>query len=112
MKATVQLGNKQYTIIGLTVATAIIHLALGLFSDPLNILFVLNGVGYLALLAGFYFLPQLTSQRSLIRWVLIGYTAVTVVLYFVFNWPDVWGPMGIITKVIELALIAMLWMEK
>lgn len=39
-------------------------------------------------------------------------TAVTIILYFVFNWPDVWGIMGIITRLIELVLIALLLMDR
>lgn len=113
MEKSVQLGQRQYLIIGLTVVTAIIHLVLGVLNLPNGgILFVLNGIGYLALVAGLYFVPQLAAQRSLVRWALIGFTAVTVVLYFVFNWPDVWNVMGIVDKLIELALIGLLLMEK
>ncbi|MBK8988409.1 MAG: hypothetical protein IPM39_20470 [Chloroflexi bacterium] len=75
-------------------------------------IFILNGLGYLALLAGLYFLPQLAGQRALIRWALLGFTAVTIILYFVFNWPEVWGVIGLLTKAIELALVVLLWLEK
>ncbi|MCZ7668819.1 MAG: hypothetical protein M5U34_17265 [Chloroflexi bacterium] len=56
-------------------------LGIGL-SDPL---FLLNGVGYLALIIALYFIPQLAGQRALIRWALLAFTAVTFVLYFAFN---------------------------
>jgi len=113
MEKSVQLGSKQYGIIGLTVATAIIHLIVGVATFPNGgWLFVLNGIGYAALIAGLYFLPQLAGQRATVRWVLIGFTAVTIILYFVFNWPDIWSPMGILDKIIELVLIVLLWMDK
>jgi len=113
MEKSVQLGSKQYGIIGLTIATAIIHLIVGVINFPNGgILFVLNGIGYAALIAGLYFVPQLADRRSMVRWVLIGFTAVTFILYFVFNWPDIWSPMGILDKIIELVLIVLLWMEK
>ena len=110
MGKTVSLGSKQYALIGLVAVTAVIHLFLGF--DFGNTLFILNGFGFLALIAGYYFIPQLASQRGLIRMVLMGFTAVTIVLYFVFNWPDVWGPLGLITKAVEVGIIALLAMEK
>lgn len=107
-----KLGSLQYAIIALTVITAVIHLALGLFFGEINPMFLLNGVGYLVLLAALYFIPQLAPQRSLIRWVLLVYTAITFILYFVFNWPDVWGPIGLIDKGVELVLIILLWLDR
>lgn len=113
MQKSVQLGSKQYAIIGLTVVTAIIHLVAGILNLPNGgMLFVLNGIGYVVLVIGLYFVPQLAGQRSAVRWVLIGYTAVTFILYFVFNWPDIWSPMGILDKIVELILIVLLWMDK
>ncbi|MCP5098407.1 MAG: hypothetical protein GY943_22890 [Chloroflexi bacterium] len=111
MKATVQLGSKQYIIIGLAVATALIHLILGIMFGADGILFILNGIGYLALIVGFYFVPQLAGQRGLVRWALLGYTAVTVILYFVLT-PELLSPIGIVDKLIELGLIGLLWQEK
>lgn len=107
---TSSLNPKRYAIIALTVVTALIHLGLGIsFSDPM---FILNGVGYLVLIVALYFIPQLAGQRALIRWVLLAYTAVTFVLYFVFNWPDIWGPAGLIDKAVELVLIILLWLDR
>ncbi|MCA9900060.1 MAG: hypothetical protein H6654_08740 [Ardenticatenaceae bacterium] len=109
------LTGRQKGIVGLAVATAVIHLVLAVLSRDFPmflILFILNGLGYLALVAGLYFLPQLSSQRSLVRWAFLGFTAVTFILYFVFNWPDIWGPIGLVDKAIELVLIIFLWQEK
>ena len=108
-----QLSSRQWGVVGLTTATAIIHLALAADSEGFfQIAFILNGVGYLALMAGMYFLPQLAKQQGLIRWALLAFTAVTFVLYFVFNWPDVWGPMGLVDKAVELALMVLVWQEQ
>lgn len=107
------LTGPQKTIAGLTIATALIHIVLGaLAGGTFLILFLLNGLGYLALLAGLYFLPQLAGQRALIRWVFLAFTAVTIILYFVFNWSDIWSPMGIVDKIIELVLLVLLWQDK
>jgi hypothetical protein len=107
---TSSLNPRRYAIIALTIITALIHFALSF--NPLNPMFLLNGAGYLVLIVALYFIPQLAGQRALIRWVLLAYTAVTFVLYFVFNWPDIWGPVGIIDKIVELALIILLWLDR
>ncbi|MBK8904262.1 MAG: hypothetical protein IPM53_23990 [Anaerolineaceae bacterium] len=113
MNMAASLSGRQKAIAALTVATALIHIVLGIMSEgTFMIIFILNGLGYLALLAGLYFLPQFAAQRSLVRWALLAFTAVTFVLYFVFNWPDIWSPMGIVDKVIELLLIILLLQEQ
>lgn len=100
-------SNTKMLIIGLTVATAVIHLALGfLFSE---IMFILNGVGYLGLLGLMYLsIPALASVKQYARPVLIGYTALTVVLYFVINDQAFTSALGLIDKAIEIALIVLL----
>lgn len=107
---TSALNPKRYAIVALTVITALIHLGLGIsLSNPL---FLLNGVGYLVLIVALYFIPQLAGQRALIRWVLLAFTGLTFILYFAFNWPDIWGAMGLADKVIELVLIILLWLDR
>ena len=105
-----RLGALQYGIIILTIITALTHLILGFrfWPDFLGIMFVLNGVGYLVLLACLYFIPQLAERRGIFRWLLLAFTAVTFVLYFVFNWPDIYGLGGLIDKAVELVLIILL----
>ena len=107
---TSALNPKRYAIVALTVITALIHLGLGI--NPLNPLFLLNGVGYLVLIVALYFIPQLAGKRALIRWALLAFTAVTFILYFVFNWPDIWSPVGLIDKAIELTLIILLFLDR
>jgi hypothetical protein len=114
MNQSVKMNGLRWGVVGLTVITAVIHLFLGITADmPMFlVLFILNGIGYLALIAALYFLKMFAPNRSLIRWALLGFTAVTVILYFVFNWPDVWGPIGLFDKAVELVLIILLWMDK
>jgi hypothetical protein len=90
-------------IVLLTLATAVIHLQLA-FPDPV---FILNGLGYLALLAALY-LPQLARYRNLVRWVLVGYTTLTVLLWILIGART---PIGYIDKAIEVALISLLLLE-
>jgi len=110
-----QLSTTQKGITALTVLTALMHILLGFFSlsNPFFfITFLFNGVGYLALLAALYFLPRFSGQRRLVRGALLGYTALTFVLYFIFNWSDPFNSMGIINKLVELALIILLLLDR
>lgn len=94
-------------IILLTLATAIVHIRFGLFGLQL---FMLNGLGYLGLAALLYLpIPQLAPYRNMIRWVFIGYTALTVVLWIFTGRP--YTGIGYFTKLVELALIALLVLE-
>ncbi len=101
----IQLGPLQAGIIVLTLATAVIHFSL-LFPD---VLFILNGLGYLTLLAARYLpIPQLAGYRSLVRWVLLAYTALTVVLWVIMGSRDA---LAYLDKAIEVVLIVLLWIE-
>ena len=97
----------------LTVATALIHLYLALSAIPyygLNfgvMLFILNGLGYLGLLAVLQLpIPQLARFRSLARWTLVAYAALTIVLFFVMA--PFYDFIGYLDKAIEVALIVLL----
>lgn len=101
-------GILQVGIIVLAVATALIHITLGLQADlTTKIMFSLSGTGYLALTAA-RFLPQFRSLRGAIRWLLIGYTAFIVLAWVVIGRRV---PIAYIDKAIEVALIALLWIE-
>ena len=92
-------------IVLLTLATALIHLQLA-FPDPV---FILNGLGYLALLAALYVpIPQVARYRNAVRWVLIGYTALTLFLWILIGART---PIGYTVAAIEVALIALLLLE-
>lgn len=99
-------GYVQIGIIALTLVTALIHLALRL---P-DLLFILNGLGYMALLAGLYWpVQQLWGVRAPIRWGLLVYTIITILAWLVLG--DKQMALGYITKVVELALIGLLLVE-
>lgn len=105
-------GPIQIGIVALTLITALIHLALGFpFNEPFGILFLLNGLGYIALVAALYVLPQFAGRRTLVRWALMAYTGVTIVLWLVMN-GDFTNLVGVLTKVVELALIVLLYLER
>jgi hypothetical protein len=103
-------ATTSWTIGLLIVATAVIHFSRAVADPEIRALFILNGLGYLGL-GTLLFLPQLQRWQRWIRRILIGYTAVTVLLY------GVWGlmsgdwsfPLGPIDKLIEIGLIAALW---
>jgi predicted metal-binding membrane protein len=89
----------------LTLVTALIHLYLGLGIG--NTLFVLNGLGYLGLIAALQLpIPQLARFRNVVRWVLVAYTALTIVLFFIMA--PFYSVMGYVDKAIEVVLIALL----
>lgn len=99
-------GTLRIGIIVLTVATALIHLYLGLLGFPL---FILNGLGYLTLLAALYLpVPQLARYHGAARWVLLGYAALTIFLWILVGART---PLGYIDKLIEVALIALLILD-
>ncbi len=96
----------------LTVITAVIHLVLGIrdFSDMLGKLFVLNAIGYLALLAAFWLdIPK--GRAGLVRMLLMAFAAVTLIAYFVFNGSHSFQSVpGMVTKLDELLLIVALYL--
>jgi hypothetical protein len=93
-------------ILVLTLATALIHVSL-LFPDPV---FIINGLGYLALLGALYLpIPMLIPYRRQIRWLLIGYTLLTIVLWLVFGSRIL---IGYLNKLNEIVLIVLLLLEQ
>jgi hypothetical protein len=82
---------------------------------PLPELFLLNFVGYIVL-AAVYFLPilfqfqPLLRYQRVIRWLLIIYTAVTVILWFVITQGH-YNPFAYADKPIEVALIILLLID-
>ena len=104
------LGSQSYRIIALALLTGLIHLYLGV-QDGIP-LFILNGLGFIALVAGLYFLPQLANWRLHLRWVLVAYTAITIIAYFVVNSQPLDSWIGLVTKAIEVILIVLLYLQQ
>ena len=70
-------------------------------------LFILNGLGYLGLLAVLQLpIRQLARFRSAARWALIAFAALTIVLFFLMA--PTYTILGYVDKAIEVALIALL----
>jgi hypothetical protein len=99
-------GPLRVGVILLTVGTALIHLYLGLQGFPL---FVLNGLGYLGLLAALILpIPRISEYRNLVRWVLVGYVSLTIFLWILVGARN---PIGYADKVIELVLVVLLVLD-
>jgi hypothetical protein len=109
------LAPRHFGIIIAGIATAYLHLSLYsiLGIDPI----VLNGLGYLALL-GAYFLPIpfFQQKRNLVWRGLLGYTALTFVLWIIMGNKDFYSStsaaVGYYAKAAELFLLGFLWADK
>lgn len=106
------LTGKHYGIILFALTTAILHIML--FPD---IMFTLNGLGYLALL-GAYFLPIpfLQERHNLIWWLLVGYTLLTILLWVIMGdknfVPGTSSATGYYAKAAEVFLLAFLFADR
>ena len=92
----------------LALVTGVFHITLGL---PMM---VLNGLGFLGLLAAYLFkLSFITIPRPSLRWLFMGYTALTIVLYFALRGLEGFTYLpGMLIKLVELALLALLYQDK
>jgi hypothetical protein len=112
--ARVKLSGADIGIIVLTVATAAIHFSRAIADPEIRVLFILNGLGYLALLSAIYLpFPWFAGRRKLAHRLLIGYVALTIILWGV--WVAMSGEataLGIVDKLIEIALIGLLWWQR
>jgi len=95
----------QLGVVLLTLIAAAVHLSL-LFPDSA---FILNGLGYLTLLAALY-LPvlRLVSYRSVVRWTLMGYATLTILLWVAIGERSL---IGYSTTADEVALVILLVLE-
>lgn len=95
----------QIGIVLFALGAALIHFSLN-FPDPA---FILNGLGYLALLAGLYLpLPLFARHRNTVRLILIGYAALTIFLWILFGERTL---VGYTAKTFEVALILLLLVD-
>ena len=109
-----KLSIKHYGIILFCLTTACLHLSL--YPD---FSFVLNGVGYISLLAA-YFLPipvfQEKDIHGILWWGLVIYTLTTILLWvFIGDMHFVMGTSsatGYYAKTAEVLLLAFLWADK
>ena len=93
----------QWGIVGLTALSAFIHLGFGLRGDTL---LLLNGLGYIGLLALLVApVAFLAGYQQWVRGLLLVYTAVTFIGYFALHTPAAYSNTGLLTKAIELGLM-------
>lgn len=124
-----KLNTKQTIILIAGLVTAFLHFGAAfnkvLFPDGPDILFTLNGLGYLGLL-GAYFLPiQFFQDKHKLVWqVLFGYVIVTILAWLLiwvgfsvirdgqpfFAVPESYY--GIPSKIVEVIMLWLLWSEK
>ena len=108
-----KLSKLQLSIIGLTIITAVVHLLAGLS----NFILILNGLGYLTILAALYIVPvnSIKKLQVPLYWGLIGYTLLTIVLYFVSHpWGyegDTLDRLGLVTKAVEVVLVGLVLVD-
>jgi len=105
-----KLTSKHIGIVLNNIATALLHLSL--FPD---IMFLLNGLGYLGLL-GAYFLPIgfFQQRHKLVWWIMFGYTILTILLWVIMgdkNFSTI-SAVGFFAKVFEIELLLFLWADK
>lgn len=113
-----RIGPVQLGIILLALAAGVIHLYLFLIEGFLGnsamlpfyqVLFVGNFFGYVSLAAALYLpIPLLARLRTVIRILLIGMAAASIISYFYVN---VISALGNVTQVIEFLLIVLVTVE-
>ena len=110
-----RIGLLQIAIILLAVITGLIHLDLGVRflmigeGGPLPIMWILNFVGYIVLVTALY-LPPLQGIQSITRWVLIAYTALTIILWYLIGISHA-NLEAYVDKLVEVVLIILLLVE-
>lgn len=106
------LAPRHYVMILAALVTAAMHLKF--FPD---IMFTLNGLGYLGLI-GAYFLPIAFFQQNhkMVWWALFGYTALTIILWVVMGdktfVAGTDSAIGYYAKAAEVVLMISMWADK
>ena len=114
-QTTTRMSPRKIAIIALTIATALIHIALAFFAMSQGdmttvIMFLLNGIGYMVLLAAYYLsLPLARDYPKLVRWAFIIFIAITILGWVAIGARNV---VAYVDKLIELALIILLLTDK
>ncbi len=100
-------SSTRFMIIILTLFTALVHLVY-LNLGGLQIPFLLNGLGYFALLGALLFkFPP--GQERLVHYAFMAFALTTIVAWIVIA--DPYTLIGYVTKAVEVLLIVFLWMD-
>jgi hypothetical protein len=107
-----KLTGNQVGIVLSNLATAFLHITL--FPD---IVFTLNGLGYLGLLGAYLLpIPFFQQKHKQVWWALVGYTALTIVLWVVMGdktfVAGTSSAIGYYAKAAEVLLLIFLWSDK
>jgi hypothetical protein len=99
-------------IILAALATAFLHISLW----P-DIMFTLNGLGYLGLLGAYLLpIPFFQERRNLVWWAMVGYTLLTIILWVIMGSkefvPGTSSATGYYAKAAELILLVFLWLDR
>ncbi len=98
-------------ILFLGAAIALIHFYLNFLMGKVDLLFTLNGLGYLGLLGLLYLpLPVARDHRQLVRIVLIAFTLLTIIMWVFLGKP--YTGLGYVTKLIEAGLVVLLFIKR
>src|SRR3954462_4910668 len=128
-RSTTRFGALQIAICVLALATAAIHIYLGVITQIMvatqpeataaaggaaalgffAVLFYLDALGYIVLTVALYH-PAFARFRRLIRWALIALTAATIIAYFALIQGH-YDAIGILDKIAAVALIVLLTVE-
>jgi hypothetical protein len=101
------LASLDYVGIVLAAITGLIHLYIGVESLDVRffgILFILAGLGFF----GAIVLLWVGFNRRILYPVGIAYTGIQFAAYFAFRWPNVYEPIGLVDKLVQLLLIVVL----
>jgi hypothetical protein len=102
----------RYAILILGLITGVIHTVVLPLSGFEWLLMPLNGLGFLVLTGLVFFDPAFVSERrTLLLYLFMAYTLVTIVGYFVLNSPP-YDTIGIVAKGDEVLLMVALWLYK
>jgi glucan phosphoethanolaminetransferase (alkaline phosphatase superfamily) len=128
-RKTTRFGALQVAICVLALATAVVHIYLGVITHVMvatqpeataaaggatalgffAALFYLDGLAYIVLTVALFH-PALARFRRLTRWALIALTAATIIAYFALIQGH-YDALGIANKINEVALIVLLVVE-
>jgi hypothetical protein len=107
-----QLTRLDYLGVVLAAITGVIHLVLGAaalasnLADPFGLAFIAAAAGFAAGIVA-----VLRGDEQTRRWaILLGipFTAGQIIFYVLLNWPNVFGVGGVVDKIVQVALLAVL----
>ena len=98
----------RWAVVVLGLFAAVVHLLLNIPFKGENAIFTVNGLGYLALAAAFFFAPSLPGWMGKpLRYAFMGYATVTILGWVFLS--ESYSILGYVTKADEVLLILALW---